>query len=104
MFVLELEILFVRISVQTRAALSFQSIISGRFSHFAGPPWTVRLEMFILARTLAIPNCCSHRFSLKAFCKKQNTQTNKKCKDIIHKEAKSLPCTLPNIKGGLVTV
>lgn len=57
MLTLELKVLFDQVFVQTGVVMTFQSTISGAFSHAVRPPCVVRLEMLFLARTLAIPNC-----------------------------------------------
>lgn len=57
MLALELEVLFDQVFTQTGIVMTFQSKISGGFSHAVRPPWVVRLEMLFFARTLAIPNC-----------------------------------------------
>ena len=54
---LELEVLSDQVFIQTGVVVTFQSTISGGFSHAVKPPWIVRLEMLFFARTLAIPNC-----------------------------------------------
>lgn len=63
---LELEVLFDQFFTQTRVIMTFQSAVSRGFSHAVSPPWVVKLEMLFLAKTFAISNCWSHRFSLKA--------------------------------------
>lgn len=39
---LELEVLFDQVFAQTEVAMTFQSTISGGFSHDIRPPWVVR--------------------------------------------------------------